>query len=279
MAAVSAPAIQRLAAAAAMPYATVERMTRPLIALDRWPSRARKQLLASDLASLLNAMMGQQTTEAATSDAMLRALEYKSTLPDTTKQAPALGEGTWGDLLERMIRNAPTELYPTLPWTAGMDYSSHLPHDIEACLNPLHMVLVWRHGLTGAPDRLDYYGPAPGDLSPHYPYGLATLLIRKCFLHPRMIVIAGHILRDASPQAIPENETAATLPGEAAARKPGPKAPGSSNTRKTMRALSLSQGQSHDGPGPSPSPRRKIDGRRRHQNTLDAGHVRVARAD
>ena len=274
----SSPAILRFAAAGALPYATVERMTRPLIALDRWPSRARKQLLASDLASLLNAMMGQQAADAATSDTMLRGLEFKSAWPNEAKQTPALGEGTWGDLLERLIRNAPGDLCPTVPATGGMDHSGYLPHGIETCLNPLLIILVW-DGKTGAPARREFYGPSFGALPPRYPYGPATLLVRKCFVSSQMITIAGQILRDASAQAIPENETAAS-PGRVAAAFqnqdqnsiPGGHSPEGKRERRNAQALSSR------GPGPSTSPRRKTNGRR-HPDTPDPGHVGAEGAD
>jgi hypothetical protein len=282
MTAISTPAIQRYAAAAPMPYVTVERMTRPLIAANRWPNRFRKRLLAGDMASLMHAMLGGVTTEAVTSDTLLRGLEYQGTWPPTVEQVPALGEGRWGELLERLIANAPAEpTDPTVPARVGMDYRGYLPHSIEVCLNPASISLVWL-GRDGVPARRDHYGPAPGAATTRDPYGPGVLMVRKVFLDPRMITIAGEILRDIS-RANAKNETAASLPGEAAAERaslPGPtKIPSNSNTRESMRAPSCSQGKSHVvGPGPLQPRRPPLDDYRQHPNSVDSRHERVAGA-
>ena len=159
-----------------------------------------------------------------------------------------------------------------------LEVDIEVPHGIETCLNPLLIILVW-DGKTGAPARREFYGPSFGALPPRYPYGPATLLVRKCFVSSQMITIAGQILRDASAQAIPENETAAS-PGRVAAAFqnqdqnsiPGGHSPEGKRERRNAQALSSR------GPGPSTSPRRKTNGRR-HPDTPDPGHVSAEGAD
>jgi hypothetical protein len=217
MVAISSAAISRISAAAAMPYATLERMTRPLITLDRWVNRNRRTLLASDLASILNAIISlQPTADSAKADLILRTLEYKSTWPWDAEQTPALGEGTWGTLLERLIENAPPVLdYSPYPATNDVDVGNALPNVIETTFNPLGIVLVWNE-TNSAPKRRDFYGPSANSPRLSQPYGTAALLVRKAFVHPQLIQLAGAILRD-SLDKVAENETAATLPGAAAA--------------------------------------------------------------
>lgn len=209
MAAVSSSAILRISAAVTAPYATVERMTRPLIAVGRWPSRSRRELLASDLASILNAIISlQPATDAAKADTILRALEYKSTWPYTTEQTPALGGPTcrtWGELLDGLIEHAPV-FSDGEPATS--DVGVHcLPHVIETSFNPLDIVLVW-WGPDGVPKRRDFYGPNRNNpIKPAQPYGRAGLLICRSFLRPEMIQIAGEILRDNSTRRIEDAES------------------------------------------------------------------------
>ena len=217
MVAISSAAISRFGTAATMPYATLERMTRPLIVLDRWPSRKRTWLRSSDLASIINAISSLQPTgDSAAADTILRTLEYKSTWPWDTEQTPAFGEGTWGTLLERLIENAPPILdyYPN-PATNDVNVGRTLPHAIEVTFNPLSIVLVW-NGTDSAPKRRDFYGPSANSPRPSQPYGTAALMVRKAFVSPKLIQLAGEIFRDSSDK-VAENETAATLPGAAAA--------------------------------------------------------------
>ena len=204
-----------------MPYATIGRMTRPLILADRWPSRTRRQLLASDLACVLNAVISlQPAVDAAKADTILRSLEYKSTWPPTAEQKPALGGPacrTWGELLDGLIEHAPAFSDPE-PATSDVDVLC-LPHVIETTFNPLSIVLVWS-GPDGAPKRRDFYGSGRTNrMEPTQPYGRAVLFVRKSFLLPGLIQVAGKILRDSSPQGIAHtvNETAATPAREAAA--------------------------------------------------------------
>lgn len=210
-----------------MPYATLERMTRPLIRLDRWVSRTRRTLRASDLASVLNAIISLQPTgDSAEADTILRALEYKSTWPLTAEQIPAFafGERTWGQLLESLIEHAPPLLdYYLQGATNDVDVGNALPNVIETTFNPLSIALVWLRP-DGAARRCDFYGPAANNPKPSHPYGTAGLLVRKSFLQPQMIQLAGEILRDSSVSG-PGNarpETAASLPGGAAALRDQP---------------------------------------------------------
>lgn len=196
-------------------------MTRPLIALDRWPSRTRRQLLASDLASVLNAIISlEPATDSAKADAILRSLEYKSTWPPTAEQTPALGGPTcrtWGELLDGLIERAPVFSDPE-PATSDIDVLC-LPHVIEASFNQPDIVLVWL-GPDGVPKRRDFYAPNRNNpIKPAQPYGRAGLLICKSFLRPEMIQIAGEILRDNSTHRIEDagNETATNLAGDVAA--------------------------------------------------------------
>jgi hypothetical protein len=209
---ISSAAILRIAAATGLPYASIERMTRGLITVDRWPSRNRKVLLASDLASIINALLGQQAADAVETDTILRAFEYKSTQvfpkdSSTTRptfiQSPALGPGTWGELLEGLIAMA-SPFLDYSPEAATNDTEVRcLPHTIEACLTVPIIVLEWL-GPNGAPKRRDFYGPRLWKKI-RQPYGPANLLVRKSFLDSAMINIAGDILRDISPP--PENAT------------------------------------------------------------------------
>jgi len=199
-----------------MPYATTERHTRPLIAINRWPSRARRQLLAGDLASLLNAVICDQSTRAAAeADSKIRALKYSGTMPYTTEQTPALGGGNWGELLERLIENAPPiSDFKSEPATNDLNVNC-LPHLIEVSVNPLGVVLIWL-GPSGVPKRHDFYAPT---LRAPQPYGTAGWVVRKTLVAPEMIQLCGEILRDhlAPETADTPNETAAALAGAAAA--------------------------------------------------------------
>lgn len=193
-----------------------------------------------------------QVTDAVGTDNLLRELEYKCALPPTAEQAPALGEGPWGEVLERLIENAPLELYSGAPASKkDTDFRGILPNIIECCLNPPSILLVWLGPDGATRKRIEVYGPSARAMQRSQPYGQASWLVRKSSMDSNMIILAGQILRDSSPQFVPpENETAATPGREAAAREPGPKAPGSPNARKTTRGLSLSRGQSRPGPFP-----------------------------
>lgn len=197
MVAISSPVILRISAAATLPYSFVERTTRPLIQHDRFPHRGRQKLLASDMASLLNAILGGQPADAVENDTMLRACEYISSLPPTAEQRPELGEGNWGELLERLIEKTQSRQdYANEPTDSSIEIKL-LPHIIEVCLNPLSIVLVW-HGPDGGRTRLDFYSAKNSDLANRSRvYGPATLLVRKSFLHPEMIKVASDILRDS----------------------------------------------------------------------------------
>ena len=197
-------------------------MTRLLIAADRWPNRSRPGFRPGDLASLTNALMGS-VTDALGTDNLLRSLEYKCALPPTAEQAPALGSGAWGELLERLIANAPPELYAGAPATNN-DFRGILPNIIECSLNPASILLVWLGPDGATRKRIEVYAPTAGDMQKS-PYGQASWLIRKSFMNSNMIVLAGQILRDSLQRTTPRNETAAA-PGRAtAAREPGPKSP------------------------------------------------------
>lgn len=203
--AVSSAIIQRFSAATATPYAFTERCTRPLIELDRFISRSRRQLRASDLRSLFNAIAGGNATDAAEIDTLFSDLTYKSSWHaqsadrhDQFEQRPAFGDGNWGQVLDRLIENAPPFLnyYPEPAKDRGQGVS--LPNTIELCLNPLSITLIWL-GPNSAPRRQDFYGPAPSAATRHSsPFGPANLLFRKTFVDGRLLSVAGDILRDAN---------------------------------------------------------------------------------
>lgn len=270
MVAISSAAILRLSAAAAMPYASVERMTRPLIQEDRWPSRKRREMLASDLASLLNAMMGQTPTDAAEANQLLSGLEYKSSWP-TTEKTPYFGQSTWGELLEWLIAGAPSvaDGFEHSRSDEGVNLPA-LPHIIEACLNPLSIQLIWYATDGLSQQRVDFYGPTRADMIKRYrPYGSANLLAFKSFMRPELIQIASEILQDNSPHttvashdAAPENENAA-LAGAASTRNQDQNSiiPGA-NTPELKRESESSQALSSRGTGAS----RKIHRRTRHDD-------------
>ena len=129
---------------------------------------------------------------------------------------PCTRRGDVGTLLERLIENAPPILdyYPN-PATNDVNVRRTLPHVIEVTFNPLSIVLVW-NGANSAPKRRDFYGPSANSPRLSQPYGTAALLVRKAFVDPKLIQLAGEILRD-SLDKVAENETAAALPGAAAA--------------------------------------------------------------
>lgn len=213
MAAVSGPAIQRFSVAGDLPYGRVERMTGPLISVDRWPSRARRDMRASDLGSLLNAIAGAQTTEgAAETDTMLRGLEFKSALPSTADQAPMFGVRLWGELLDGLIENAP-ELLDYSPHTSQdmPKGSACLPDLIEVSTSPLLVVLVWLDD-AGVPKRREFYSTTrdyrENQKASHESH---QLLVRKSFLDGKMISLAGEILRDCTTRS-PKTTTAAEAP-------------------------------------------------------------------
>jgi hypothetical protein len=103
-------------------------------------SRTRRTLRASDLASVLNAIISLQPTgDSAEADTILRALEYKSTWPWTAEQIPAFafGERTWGQLLASLIEHAPPLLdYYLQGATNDVDVGNALPNVIETTFNP-----------------------------------------------------------------------------------------------------------------------------------------------
>jgi len=200
-----------------MPYASLERYTRPLKDKNRWPSRSRRELLASDLGSLLNALIGNQPSDAAETDDLLRALEYASSWPSTAPQRPRLGEGTWGEMLDALIENAPSveEAYsrPALP--PGTEVRM-LPNKIHGCLNPLNIELIWldQHG---RPEHIDLYWPKTIELIQRSrPHGMAYGLIRTSILHPEMILIAGELLRDTPSLPPAPSASSPSLPIPAA---------------------------------------------------------------
>ena len=219
MVAVSSPAISRLSTATASSYSSIERMTRPLARENRWPSRSRRELWASDLASLLNVILGGQTSEAIEVDNMLRGLEYLSSFvfePDpeqpggrklTTRHEPHLGVRNWGELLEGIIHGVPSPDPAERPVNAAVTDAlvldkpgtPILPTTIEVCLNPLSITLVWFW--SGGELRRDFYQPTTLDqMKRASPYGPAVGLIRKTFLSSDVIITAGEILRDTSTQ-------------------------------------------------------------------------------
>lgn len=271
MVAISSPAILRLAAGATTAYYSIERATRLLIAVDRWPHRGRRQLRAGDLASILNAIMGS-ITDAVGTDDLLRGLQYKSSIPPTAEQEPALGTGNWGQVLERLIEGAPPELHSGVPARKDANFRGVMPNTIECCLNPPSILLVWLGPDGATRQRIDIYGPSADDTQLREPYGPASWLIRKSFMDSNMIVLAGRILRDSSQKrTTPRNETAAA-PGRAtAARKPGPpKTPGSSNTPETSRARERAQRESDPGPSSPFTPEKTIDRRSHSIDRRDA---------
>jgi hypothetical protein len=275
MAALSSPAILRLSAAAAMPYATVEKITRPLIAAGRWPSRQRRELLAGDLASILNALASlQPSPDAAKIDSIMRRLEYTGTWPTAAEQTPALGERNWGRLLEQLIQNAPPVSDVPSPPTRDPDgVRGHLPNQIETQVNPLSITLTW-FGIDGGVLRYDFYQPNKDERISLYPLGKGTFLIRKSILFPNMIILAAEILRDTTAYTAVKNENAA-LPGAAPTRSQGLAAQnqdddskpssGTSDTPVDKRGRENAQPLSSRRLGPSPQKRRRKvnDGRSR----------------
>jgi hypothetical protein len=213
-------------------------MARALIRHGRWTHRARRELLKSDLASIINALMAG-TTDAVGSDTALRALEYRGALPARADQAPAFGLNTWGETLELMIDGAPPEQALGAPApTAGILHYI-LPHFVEARMNPLRLLLMWLgpDGVTRR--RIEIFGPSAKDAQ-QSTHGPENWMVRETRMDSRLIVLAGRILSDnktAAARRIAErnarNEAAAALAGAAAARKPGQtKAPGDVNTPK-----------------------------------------------
>ncbi len=207
MTAVSSPALSRLSAAATLPFATVARMTRPLIELDRWPNRSRRELLASDLGSMLNAFLGVHATYAGESDTLLRSLEFKGAWPSSDAQEPMFGARTWGELLDGLIENMPHVPDPSVKQAAASAPagSLYLPHRIESCLNPAGITLTWL-GEDDERRRQEFYAP-PLHQQPSHPYGKAMLLVRKSFMSSDLIVIAGQILRDSRAAAARKAKT------------------------------------------------------------------------
>lgn len=207
MTAVSSPALLRISAAATLPYANLQRMTRPLIETDQWPNRSRRELLASDLGSILNAILGVHATYAGESNATLRALEFKSAWPLDSVQQPMFGVRTWGEMLDAMIENMPLVPDPSVRQAAS-SYpagSLHLPHLIESCLNPAGISLTWL-GEDGARKRQEFYA-LPPQQPQSQPYGPATLVVRKTFMSSEMLIIAGQILRDSRAAAARKAKT------------------------------------------------------------------------
>lgn len=190
-------------------------MTQPLIRENRWPSRTRREMRASDLGSLLNAIAGTQITEAAAeTDTTLRALEFKSAFPLTADQTPMFGVRLWGELLDNLIEAAPALLdYSPHTWQTIPKESTPLPHFIEVSTIPLAVVLVWLDDHS-APKRREFYGPTREDQADQGgSYGSHQLLVRKSFLDGRIISLAGEILRDCTTRTrIAKMTTAAEAP-------------------------------------------------------------------
>ncbi len=168
-------------------------MTQPLIINDRWPSRARRELRASDLGSLLNAIAGAQTTEgAAETDTTLRALEFISALPVTADQTPMFGIRLWGELFDTLIENAPEFLdYSPHSWQDMPSDSVPLPHLIEVSTSPFLVVLIW-HNVPDQGTRREFYGTTLNNTKD------TQLVFRKSFLDGKIISLAGEILRDCT---------------------------------------------------------------------------------
>jgi len=200
---VSSAIILRLAAATATPYATVERCTRPLIKLDRFISNRRRLLRSSDLRCLLHAIIGDVPIDSAEIDSSFSGLTYAMSWPATIDQAPACGEGNWGAVFDRLIQGPIRPAAPLVGQIAQPDDTNddsdipRLPHLIEFSPNPLSVLLVWLDP-QGNRRRQDFYGPPAGSVPQLY--GQASMLIRKSFLDSKLIIIAGEILRDASPK-------------------------------------------------------------------------------
>jgi hypothetical protein len=155
-----------------------QRLAGVLVQDDRFISQRRRDLRASDLASLLNTVMGGQTAQALEVDTMLRNLVYVSSAP--ASQAPIFAPRTWGGVLELMIQYAPPAAEPPGEPATGDIAPNTLPHYIEVAVSAPYVCLLWL-GPDGRSARRDWYAPTPPATAN------AVLLVRKAVIDGRMI--------------------------------------------------------------------------------------------
>jgi hypothetical protein len=165
-----------------------QRLAGVLVQDDRFISQRRRELHASDLASLLNTVMGGQTSQALEIDTMLQGLVYKGSTPES--QAPIFPTRTWGAASVHMIQHAPSAVeHPAEPATDDIAPNT-LPHQIEVAISTPYVCLVWL-GVDGKPTRRDWYGPAK-------PAESSVILVRKATIDGRIISVLADILRAAA---------------------------------------------------------------------------------
>ena len=215
----SRTAIRRLSPAADAPMWKGERVTRPFIAHDRWPSRARREPRAADLVSFLNGLLADAFAQVIETDDLLRSCEYATSLPPSQVQEPRLGPGSYCELVERMIGSLLSlSEYVSGDRTAGITYA---PNRIEISLRPTSVALVWLD-VNGGVERTDLYLPPRAEQQKQAAEtrDVPCYAARTVRYDIRLLSLCAEILRDAQASiSRPANAgtEAAALAGAAAA--------------------------------------------------------------
>jgi len=151
---------------------------------DRFIHQKRRVLKASDLASLLNAIMMGVATALEGDDALSRA-RYRGSLP--AGRAPVFPHTNWRQLLEFMIEHAPASSETPSPLEPGSGLSYTLPNIIEVATTGPVVALIWL-GRDGRPDQIDFFGPEGATTD-------TVGITRKALIDGKIIVTLAEILR------------------------------------------------------------------------------------
>ena len=229
--ATSGQVIERFAEMSGFRPATVDRMLRPLRDAGMVPmgdagrGQRRGHYEPSHLANVILAFAGPQPSDAARAAQLLRPLRYIHSNPPSPSLRPYRWEHDLGSIFDSVIREQAFDKDGEL---AKLNWPTTT--EITLCLNPLGACFAFSADEGDSVNSwMDWYGPAPTPNAAPPPVVRVRRLTTIWF---DMLCVAGELWRDTwehqrkqtlnsvpvvPARAIPDDETAASLPGEAAA--------------------------------------------------------------
>jgi hypothetical protein len=215
-----------------------------LVRDNRFIHQKRRDLLASDLASLINCILMGKTAAALEADTALSEVVYKGSFPGG--RTAVFTQRNWRELLIYLIENAPPLEELGEPATNKIKPGT-LPNVIEVTTTVPYVSMIWL-GPDGRVAQTDWFGPEERTTN-------AVAFARKTVIDGKVINVLADILRTPAANARPgtgraERETAAL--GKAAAptgSRDVTTTPLLTHTGEATDSLVVSQGRSVRAPG------------------------------